>query len=646
MSSRLDGWREEETSEGEIPEYVSSLLDAISEPAIFVDTLRSQIIDINNACRKLSGWTRKDISRGHLHDLVHGLAEKHLIAGDACDVIVLNHAHEEIDVTLTVFRVDPIGQWLIYKIHPKLTQPKRDMTAHAVIESIDSIYKLLDESGINWSSVAHLMSELFHSEIAAIYMASGSHPDLQLVGVYSVDGYAFPESLPASDLIRLSDFHLWTPESRVLTELHRHCRSIGLTQVLSAPVKEDSATFGMIVIAGRQWDIAEEDVRLIGILSTMVSRAIKPLGKSLSEVKSMLGEHPIMTMLPGIVANMHEGVIVATPKLEVMGMNPAAEWMLSYSTSEVAAVPVESILVGSSGLLSALESAQQGIEIPSLGPLTIHRRDGQEFVVQTQIVPVKLDDEVQAIIIFLMDISENEEIRAKAQHLEQRAAMGDFTAVFAHDMRNPINSIKSALDLVSSCLPEDDANQEALKGALGDVDRLTHYVESVLAFVRPLEPKLEVVEFDGFIRRIFQRWHPRFSAAHVAATFSCDENIPRVKIDQRSFERVVTNLFGNAIEAMQRTESPCLGVRISLVQDEGDTPVVQLAISDNGAGIPEDIKPKLFTSFVTSNKVSGTGLGLAITKRIVTANRGSITFDSIPGGTVFFIRLPIHTEEG
>ena len=129
-------------------------------------------------------------------------------------------------------------------------------------------------------------------------------------------------------------------------------------------------------------------------------------------------------------------------------MNPAAEWMLGYADWEVKGQPVENILIGPERLLPALETACQGIPTHNMGSVSLHRRNGQSFPAHIQIIPVQREGETLAILIFFSDVSEHEEIRNRTQQLEQRAVLGEVTAVFAHEVRNPINNISTGLQLL------------------------------------------------------------------------------------------------------------------------------------------------------------------------------------------------------
>jgi signal transduction histidine kinase len=127
------------------------------------------------------------------------------------------------------------------------------------------------------------------------------------------------------------------------------------------------------------------------------------------------------------------------------------------------------------------------------------------------------------------------------------------------------------------------------------------------------------------------------SRLKVETFFQKAEDIPRINGDPRSLDQVFTNLITNAVDAMSKTGGT-LAIKIGL-NHELAKQQVEVLISDNGPGIPEEIKDRIFEPFVTT-KSHGTGLGLAITKRIITAHRGRILVNSFPGGTIFSICIP------
>jgi two-component system, NtrC family, sensor histidine kinase AtoS len=130
---------------------------------------------------------------------------------------------------------------------------------------------------------------------------------------------------------------------------------------------------------------------------------------------------------------------------------------------------------------------------------------------------------------------------------------------------------------------------------------------------------------------------------NVTHYFQIEESTPLVTADPRSLEQVFTNLISNAVEAMS-AQGGTLAVRVAPYYALQGRPQVEVTISDNGPGIPDEIRDRIFEPFITT-KSQGTGLGLAITKRIVTAHRGSITLNTFPGGTVFHVFLPAYQGE-
>ena len=162
-------------------------------------------------------------------------------------------------------------------------------------------------------------------------------------------------------------------------------------------------------------------------------------------------------------------------------------------------------------------------------------------------------------------------------------------------------------------------------------------MESVLAFSRPMETKFEKIDLQFLLNRILDRWHPRLARLGIELFFNSEENLPPIQGNSRALDQVFTNLISNAVEAMQDSGGT-LGIQLKRVATSTKKTWIEISISDNGHGIPDELKDRIFEPFVTTGQ-RGTGLGLAITKNIITAHRGSINLSSFPGGTVFQIHL-------
>jgi signal transduction histidine kinase len=139
---------------------------------------------------------------------------------------------------------------------------------------------------------------------------------------------------------------------------------------------------------------------------------------------------------------------------------------------------------------------------------------------------------------------------------------------------------------------------------------------------------------------MLERMQSRMAQNNVKYSLQLEDGIPPVDGDLRALEQVFTNLISNAIQAMP--EGGTIVVKSRRQHGTEDREDVEISISDTGPGIPNEIRDRIFEPFFTT-KPNGTGLGLAIVKRIVTAHKGSISVNSVPGGTVFQIHLPTST---
>jgi len=151
------------------------------------------------------------------------------------------------------------------------------------------------------------------------------------------------------------------------------------------------------------------------------------------------------------------------------------------------------------------------------------------------------------------------------------------------------------------------------------------------------------VDIGALVMRIIERWRPRLSRVNITPVYQVPENLAKVMGDWRALEQVFTNLISNATEAMSQNGG-ILSVKLGMTTDSSGRKNIEVAVSDNGPGIPDEIRGRIFEPFVTT-KQTGTGLGLAITKRNITGHRGAIKVESFPGGTVFTVTLPTIKDE-
>ena len=228
-----------------------------------------------------------------------------------------------------------------------------------------------------------------------------------------------------------------------------------------------------------------------------------------------------------------------------------------------------------------------------------------------------------------------EEKTAQLRESERLAAIGATAGMVGHDIRNPLQAIMSDAYLLKdelSSLPE-CRTKEGIAESIDSIDKNIGYINKIVAdlqdYARPLNPENIDVNLAYLVDSVVK---PIFMPDNIILTINVADDI-RLKTDPIFIRRSITNLVTNAIQAMPNGGE--LTINVSKNAD-----MVLISVVDTGVGIPDDVKPKLFTPMVTT-KAKGQGLGLAVVKRLVEALNGNVTFESQEGkGTKFTITLP------
>jgi len=472
----------------------------------------------------------------------------------------------------------------------------------------------------------------------AVYLVQASEPELRRFLIKGPTDQ-LPEIIKPDAAWSFTDTQVWKPGKRVSTELHRIAHRGRFSYLVIKPLGEESHVVGLLVVAGTDCDLPEDHDAILGILSTTITGIIQR--KSFQEHLLSNDRKNQRKLLIGetFIESCQEGLIFLSPDLVIEEMNPAAENLLGYATREVRGQPIGNVMIDPSNLIPALQTAQAGISSPNLGEVHLVRRDGSTFLAHVSTVPLILSGDLEGIAVFLRDLSEHEQFEVQNQQLEQRALLGEVTAIFAHEVRNPINNISTGLQLLSMALPEDHPNQEVIARMSHDCNRLTHLMHEILTFSKPAEKQLEVVDLKELLPAIVERWRPRLARHNISHDIHLHARKAQILGDPRALEQVFNNLISNAIEAMKDTGGR-LSINIRTSKSISGKEYVEVNVVDNGPGIPEQIVDKIFDPFFKVGR-NGTGLGLSIAKRIVDKHKGTIKVTSVPGGTVFQSIFPL-----
>jgi signal transduction histidine kinase len=237
-------------------------------------------------------------------------------------------------------------------------------------------------------------------------------------------------------------------------------------------------------------------------------------------------------------------------------------------------------------------------------------------------------------------VVENSRQYQRLQERDRLAALGQMAAGLAHEVKNPLGAIKGAAQLLrepGDGKELDPTTQEFLGIILEEVDRLDRVVRSVLDYGRPSKGNPGLVDVNAAVRRTLQVLSSSQEQA-ARLVLSTDEALPPARVDEEQLRQVLMNLVNNAEEAMRGGgEVRVVTRRRAAAAGAG---YVEIAVQDQGPGIPQDVLKHLFVPFFTT-KPRGTGLGLAISQRMVQAMGGQIEVTSQPGeGSTFTSLLP------
>lgn len=232
------------------------------------------------------------------------------------------------------------------------------------------------------------------------------------------------------------------------------------------------------------------------------------------------------------------------------------------------------------------------------------------------------------------------ESRQLVERQEKLASLGMLAAGVAHEIRNPLTSIKAWLYLQQKHLKRGTPEFADAEVIGGEINRLERIVKDFLQFARPPEPQFAVVAADQPLREVQTLLQPEFEKENIQLILG--EIVPaKVRIDPQQMKQVLINLVRNAAESIGKNGTVTL--RVSLDEkhiSDRTQPVVILEVSDTGKGIPPEAEKRLFDPFFTT-KDYGTGLGLPIAARIVEKHQGALQYQTQPdSGTTFGIILP------
>ena len=627
---------------------IQGLIDLHPQAALLVDFQRQRVLLANSRATELTAFTRAELSHKNLNDLLPTLSQENLpaeLAGNAFSLFanLATRKGTSLEVFVNLTHLDPQSNWGLVLLEPAAVHYQQQADFERQKQRLDDLRELAItylESDINLAvqSALEVAQRLTGASILAIYLVPACNPGLEKAFTLG-ESTSLPMEIPANEAADLLEATYWAPGKRASNSLYKAARSAKWSYLSTTPLGQPGRMLGQLVLVSLEGDILQEYQPIVNILAATFTGIILQNILRANLLTDETKKDRLLMIGETIKEVAQEGILILTPDLAIQDLNPAAETLLGYAMQEVCGQPVGNVLIGADNLVPALQSALQSIATPNLGNVRLHRRDGTTFPVHVGIRPLNSGDQLQGVLVLLRDLSEHEQFQVRNQQLEQRALLGEVTAIFAHEVRNPINNISTGLQLMAYNLPKDDPNQEVINRLNQDCNRLTHLMSSVLAFSSPAENKIEPINLSDLLPNLLGRWQPRLARLNISQGFKALTSKCIINGDLRSLEQVFNNLIGNAVEAM-KDSGGSLVIHIRPAPAVGGIDQVEVSVADNGPGIPDEIRERIFEPFFTTNR-NGTGLGLAIAKRIITTHKGTIQVASVPGGTVFRVFFPL-----
>lgn len=280
-----------------------------------------------------------------------------------------------------------------------------------------------------------------------------------------------------------------------------------------------------------------------------------------------------------------------------------------------------------------LELVLRSIFLPVVGYLT------HELAQQNQQEAQKAQAAVEELAKANRDLKEAE---AEVRRAERLAALGQLTAGLAHELRNPMGTMKTSAEMLSRNVAAENEVAREMAGFIAEeVDRTNSLITRFLDFARPQHLKLErgdvTAMLDGAIAR-FERDQASSQRTGVTVFKNYSPDVPPMEFDAELMERVIINLLSNAAQASPKGSVVTVKTQLT---DDGKA---EIAVIDRGSGIEPKNLENIFNPFFTT-KPDGVGFGLAICAKIVDEHGGRIDVESAPGeGSVFRVQLPLNRD--
>ncbi len=361
-----------------------------------------------------------------------------------------------------------------------------------------------------------------------------------------------------------------------------------------------------------------------GIIALFAFQAYRAASESLSRVK---------TFSDNVIENMPSGLIVVNLDHEITSINKTAKDILGKDVHASLPKLLELITEG----VRSGDVINQELNIQ----VAREREDGvvQEKIIKLDITasPVKeSDSRIRGFLFLFKDLTQIKALEKQVETNRRLAAIGKFAAGVAHEIRNPLSSIKGFATYFGRRYSENPADSRTASIMVKEVERINKSITQLLEFSKPMDAEKREVDINELIHHSIQLVNHDMVQKSIETQVDVNMKTPLIRTDGDRLNQVLLNLYLNAIQAME--EKGRLDIS---VQEKEDGALMEIRVKDSGDGIDKESIEQIFDPYYTTRQ-KGTGLGLSIVHTIVENLGGSIKVESTKGeGSSFIITLPV-----
>ena len=388
-------------------------------------------------------------------------------------------------------------------------------------------------------------------------------------------------------------------------------------------------------------------------LFLMVGAGISWLNEEHKRAESALAR------LAAIVSNSDDAILGLALDGTILTWNAGAERIYGYSREQVLGRPVSILLPPDRAGEAAdlLESVRRGERIVNREGVRV-RRDGRDILVSLTISPIRDNTgAIAGVSVIERDITEKRRLEERVWRAQKLESLSTLAGGVAHDFNNLLTGIIGNVNLALEDLPERSRWRPLLEEVSQAAERAAHLTMRMLAYSGNSRFVIEQLDLSELARQTGELLKASL-APHAGLEFDLAAGLPPVSADRTQIEQVIVDLVMNAAESIPPGRSGAVTLATS-VHDFAEAPpedfaaegriergrYVSLEVRDNGAGIPPDIRTRIFDPFF-STKFTGRGLGLAAVLGIVRGHHGAMQVESVPGqGSTFRVLLPASARK-